>query len=233
MMTIRSADSRGHVEHGWLDSRHTFSFGEYQDPRQMGYGALRVINEDRVMPGGGFAPHAHRSMEIISYVLAGGLRHRDSTGGGTVLQPGSVQLMSAGRGISHSEMNDSRTEPVHFLQIWIVPDRHDSEPRYQQQALDTAALRRGFTAVVGPAGSDAPFEILQDARMLVAWPAAGMALSQALDAERRYYLQVARGAVQVGGAELAAGDAAMFEREAALALTATEDAELLLFDLAA
>ena len=231
MITTRLAGQRGHAERGWLDSWHTFSFGDFHEPRWMGYGPLRVINEDRVVPGAGFPPHSHSDMEIISYVLEGGLRHRDSTGGGSVLRPGEVQLMSAGRGISHSEMNDSNSAPVHFLQIWIVPSLRGVAPGYQQKALDQAALRAGFSPVIGPQGDGAPFRIQQDARLRIAWPAAGQALRQPLADGRRHYLHIARGAVRLGRLELGAGDAAMLESESILELTAEQASELLLFEL--
>jgi len=231
MITTRLAGQRGHAERGWLDSWHTFSFSDYHDPHWMGFGPLRVINEDRVVPGAGFPPHSHSDMEIISYVLEGGLRHRDSTGGGSVIRPGEVQLMTAGRGISHSEMNDSSSAPVHFLQIWIIPDKRGVAPGYQQKALDPAALRTGFAKVVAPEGEGAPFRIYQDARLFVAWPEAGQALRQPLQVGRRYYLHVARGSVRSGRLELQAGDAAMLENEENLELTADTAAELLLFEL--
>jgi len=231
MITTRLADQRGHAERGWLDSWHTFSFGDFHDPRWMGYGELRVINEDRVVPGAGFPPHSHSDMEIISYVLEGALRHRDSTGGGSVIRPGEVQLMSAGRGISHSEMNDSATEPAHFLQIWIVPGKRGVAPGYQQKALDRDALRAGFSKVIAPEGEAAPFRIYQDARLFIAWPAAGQVLRQPLAAGRRHYLHVARGAIRSGSLELRAGDAAMLESESNLELAADQDSELLLFEL--
>jgi redox-sensitive bicupin YhaK (pirin superfamily) len=232
MITIRTAAERGHAEHGWLDSWHTFSFGGYRDPRWVGYGKLRVINEDRVAPGAGFAPHSHQDMEIISYVLDGRLRHRDSTGGGSVIVHGELQLMTAGRGISHSEMNDSQTEPVHFLQIWVVPSVTGAAPGYQQRALDPEAMRAGFAKVVAPQAEGALFAIHQDARLFVAWPAAGTVLHQTLAAGRKCYLHVARGAARLAALELSAGDAAMIEGEAALELLAQQDSELLLFDLA-
>ncbi|WP_029919761.1 pirin family protein [Nevskia soli] len=231
MITTRLADQRGHAERGWLDSWHTFSFGDFHDPRAMGYGDLRVINEDRVVPGAGFPAHSHSDMEIISYVLEGGLRHRDSTGGGSVIRHGEVQLMSAGRGISHSEMNDSQTEPVHFLQIWVVPSKRGVAPGYQQKMLDQAALRAGFSKVIAPEGEPAPFRIYQDAHLYIAWPVAGQALRQPLAEGRRHYLHVAKGAVQLGRLALRAGDAAMLENESILELTAENEAELLLFEL--
>lgn len=231
MITTRLADQRGHAERGWLDSWHTFSFGDFHDPRAMGYGDLRVINEDRVVPGAGFPAHSHSDMEIISYVLEGGLRHRDSTGGGSVIRHGEVQLMSAGRGISHSEMNDSQSEPVHFLQIWVVPNKRGVAPGYQQKALDQAALRAGFSKVIAPEGEPAPLRIYQDARLYIAWPLAGQALRQPLAEGRRHYLHVAKGAVQLGRLALQAGDAAMLENESILELTTENEAELLLFEL--
>lgn len=231
MIQHRPSASRGQAEHGWLDSQHSFSFGSYYNPRELGFGALRVINEDRVVPGAGFAPHSHQDMEIISYVLDGGLRHRDSTGGGGVLRPGELQVMSAGRGITHSEMNASATEPVHFLQIWIEPSSRGSEPGYQQQALDAAALAGDFTRVAGPAGDAAPFSLRQDARLYLAWPQAGQALGRALQPGRRYYLHQARGSAQVNGHTLAAGDALTLQDEARLSYRAQSAGEALLFEL--
>ena len=233
MITIRPADTRGHAEHGWLDSHHTFSFGGWHDPQHMGIGPLRVINDDRVVGGAGFPPHSHSDMEIITYVLDGGLRHKDSTGGSSVLAPGEMQLMTAGRGIAHSEMNASPVAPVHFLQIWIVPDTRGAAPGYQQLALDAEALRRGFSLVAAPEAEGAPFRLLQDARLSIAWPQAGQAIETVLRAGRQHYLHVARGSVQLGKQALADGDAALIVGEAALALTASADSELLLFDLAA
>ncbi len=231
MIILRRADERGHADRGWLDSHHTFSFSDYYDPDWLGYGALRVINEDRVVPGAGFPPHGHKDMEIISYVLAGGLRHRDSSGGGTVLGHGELQLMSAGSGITHSEMNASHTDPVHFLQIWITPAQHGVAPGYQQKMLNADALRAGFTTVVAPAAEQAPFTIHQDARIDIAWPAARSRAQRTLNPHRRYYLHVARGDISANGEALHAGDAAMFERENSLQVLADSDAELLLFDL--
>lgn len=231
MIEVRRAADRGHAEHGWLDSRHSFSFGSYHDRQWMGYGPLRVINEDRVVPGAGFAPHSHSDMEIISYVLAGGLRHRDSTGGGSVLKPGELQLMTAGRGISHSEMNASASEPVHFLQIWIETDTPGAAPGYQQQPLDVDALRRGFVTVAAPPAEAAPFRLLQDARLLIAWPRGGHPVAHIAREGRRHYLHLARGAITVNGVVLQAGDAAMTADEPSLTIDATTDAEVLLFDL--
>lgn len=232
MIKLRPADTRGHADHGWLDARHSFSFSEYYDPKWMHYSHLRVINEDRVAPGTGFAPHSHQDMEIITYVLDGAIRHRDSTGGQGTLRHGEIQVMSAGHGVTHSETNPSHSETLHLLQIWIIPDRKGAQPNYQQSGLDADALRAGFTPVVGPAGGGTPFTINQDARLLIAWPAAGRTLTQALRPERRHYLQVARGQIRLGDASLRGGDAAMIENESALTLTADTDAEVLLFDLA-
>lgn len=231
MIHYRHSDDRGHVEHGWLDARHSFSFGDYHDPKWMGYSSLRVINEDRIVPGAGFAPHGHRDMEIITYLLEGAIAHEDSTGGAGVLRPGEVQVMSAGRGVRHSEKNPSNSEGTHLLQIWIEPNLLGVTPAYAQKALDPQALRKGFTRVLAPQGESADFHIQQDARLDIAWPAAGAELQRELDATRRHYLHVARGAVELDGRRLEAGDAAMIERETALTLKALSDAELLLFDL--
>ena len=233
MITVRRADERGHASRGWLDSWHSFSFSDFHDPRWMGYGKLRVINEDRVVAGAGFPPHSHQDMEIISYVLEGGLRHRDSTGGGSVIRHGELQLMSAGRGISHSEMNHSSSEAVHFLQVWIEPSREGIAPGYQQAPLDQDALRRGFVTAISPDGANGSLRICQDARLLIAWPAAGQALQQTLLPGRRHYLHVARGTVSLGGRRLEGGDALMLDGESSLDLHAASDAELLLFELPA
>lgn len=232
MITIRPSDARGEADHGWLKARHTFSFSDYYDDAWMGYSSLRVINEDRVAPGAGFAPHGHRDMEIITYVLDGALRHRDSTGGGAILPHGELQVMTAGSGIRHSEMNASQTDGVHLLQIWIVPAQPGGEPGYQQKPLEEARLREGWTTVVAPTGEGTPFTIKADARLSVAWPKAGTRLSRHLQAGRRYFLHVAVGEVRLGDKMLQAGDAAILEREDALDLDVTTPSELLLFDLA-
>ncbi|MGH8444257.1 MAG: pirin family protein [Solimonas sp.] len=232
MISVRPGSERGHAEHGWLDARHSFSFSSYYDPQRMGFGSLRVINEDRVVPTAGFPPHGHRDMEIITYVLGGELKHRDSTGGAGVLRHGELQVMSAGRGVQHSEFNPSAEEGLHLLQIWIEPAVTGKPASYHQAPLDAQALRGGFAAVVGPRGADTPFHIDQNAWLHIAWPAAGEILRKTLDERRRYYLHVARGSVQLGDRRLAAGDAVTFEGETALELRAGEQAELLLFDLA-
>ena len=231
MITLRRSEDRGHAEHGWLDSYHTFSFSDYQDRRFMGFSDLRVINEDRIVPGTGFGTHGHRDMEIITYVLSGGVHHKDSTGGEGILRRGELQMMSAGSGVQHSEKNPSNNEHLHLLQIWIQPNEFGVKPSYNQQALDADALRKGFTTVIAPKGDGAQFEIHQDARLSIAWASEGQALEKVLEPQRRYYLHVATGAVQFGTQRLVAGDAAMIDDESALALTATVDSELLLFDL--
>lgn len=233
MIRIRHSDDRGHAEHGWLEARHSFSFSEYQDPKWMGYSTLRVINEDRVAPGTGFATHGHRDMEIITYPLSGTVRHQDSTGGSGLIRHGEIQVMHAGRGIRHSEMNGSYSEPLHLLQIWVLPNTAGVEPGYEQAALDPAPLKSGFVPVVAPAGSPepAPFRIHADARLSVAWPEAGSRVQTTLREGRRHYLHIARGAVRLGDWRLAGGDATLIEDETSLDLDIVEASELLLFDL--
>jgi redox-sensitive bicupin YhaK (pirin superfamily) len=228
MITLRPADDRGHANFGWLDSRHTFSFGGYHDPAHMGFGHLRVINEDRVSPRGGFDTHGHRDMEIISYVVAGALAHRDSTGSAGVITPGEVQVMSAGRGIRHSEMNGSASEPVRFLQMWVVPAAQGTEPRYAQKHF---APRDGVTLLVSPDARDGSLAIGQDTDLYRALLPAGRAEALALRG-RRAWVQVVRGALRVNGASVSAGDGAAIVDEPALSLEATSDAEALVFDLA-
>ncbi|RPE75774.1 pirin family protein [Vulcaniibacterium tengchongense] len=233
MIVARPAAERGQARTGWLDSRHTFSFGHYYDPAWMGFGPLRVINEDRVAPGGGFAPHRHANMEILSYVLAGGLAHRDSTGGGGTIRPGELQWMSAGHGVEHSEYNASDAEPVHFLQIWIQPSRLNHEPAYaQRQAVPEDA--RGWTLLASPDGRDGSLAIRQDARVLDLRLDRGERAEYALDPARLYWLHVARGTVDAGGRTLQAGDALGFGDEGGpLRLRGLGDgrADVLLFDL--
>lgn len=233
MMQTRLASDRGHADHGWLVAAHSFSFSDYYDRNWMGYSNLRVINEDRVAAGAGFPPHGHRDMEIITYPLSGSVAHRDSTGGDGRIRHGEVQVMHAGRGIRHSEMNGSPTEPLHLLQIWIEPHTLGVAPGYEEGALDAATLKAGFSRVVAPVGSAdaATFRIHADASLFVAWPQAGQALQQPLRADRRYYLHVALGGVTVGTLTLGAGDALMLEAESLLALTADADSEVLLFEL--
>lgn len=233
MVVERPADQRGEVSLGWLRSRHTFSFGHYHDPAWMGFGPLRVINDDTVAPGGGFAPHRHANMEIVSVVLAGALAHRDSAGHEGVVRAGDVQWMSAGHGIEHSEYNGSDAEPVHFLQVWIQPDRLNAQPAYDQRHFDPAARRGRWATLVSPDGADGSIAIRQQARLLATRLQAGDALAAPLAADRLHWLHVAAGEVQAGERVLRAGDALGFADEAGeLALRGIADAsDVLLFDL--
>jgi hypothetical protein len=230
--TLRPARSRGRTHIDWLDSRHTFSFGDYHDPAHMGFGALRVINDDRVAPGKGFGTHGHRDMEIVTYVLEGALAHRDSLGTGSVIRPGEVQIMSAGTGIQHSEFNESKVEPVHFLQVWIVPDQAGIKPRYDQRAFAPAELHGRLRIVVAPGGADDSIPIHQDARVLAGRLDAGEGITHALASGRRAWVQMARGGAIVNGVSLDTGDGAAITQERAIDVTASEDAELLVFELA-
>ena len=234
MITIRKAGERGHFDHGWLDTSHTFSFAGYRDPEQMGFRSLRVINEDRVQPGEGFDTHGHQDMEILSYVLSGVLAHRDSSGGGGELRPGEVQRMSAGTGIRHSEFNGSPKEPVHFLQIWLLPDRPGHRPTYEQKAFPAEERRRRLRLVASPDGAQGSTTIHQDARVFATLLADGQAVELPLAAGRHAWVQVARGEVEVNGRRLAHGDGAAISGEPLLQLTGrgAEEAELLIFDLA-
>ena len=231
MISVRPAAARGAANFGWLDSRHTFSFGHYYDPAHMGFGPLRVINEDRVIPAAGFGTHGHQNMEIISYVLEGALEHKDSLGTGSIIRPGEVQKMSAGSGITHSEFNASKTDPVHFLQIWIQPDRSNIAPSYDQRAFPREERRGRLRLVVSPDGADGSIRIVQDARMYASLLAPGETVSHDLAPQRRAWVQVARGRLMLNGAALAAGDGAAVEGEPRLELAGVEDAEVLLFDL--
>jgi hypothetical protein len=232
MINVRHAKERGTANFGWLDSRHTFSFGDYYDPKQLGFGPLRVINEDRVRPGQGFGTHGHRDMEIISYVLEGALEHKDSIGTGSVIWPGDVQVMSAGTGIRHSEFNHSKTEPVHFLQIWVVPDRDGLAPRYEQKTFP-AADKRGRLRLVGSSdGRDGSVIIHQDVDIFAALLNAGEQVTHALPPGRKGWLQVVRGTVEMNGLDLEAGDGVAVESEPGLTVKAkTDGAEILIFDL--
>lgn len=233
MQTHYPADERGRSATDWLDSRHTFSFGHYYDPRRMGYGPLRVINDDRVAPGGGFATHGHANMEILTWVIDGALAHRDSLGTGSTIRVGDLQRMSAGSGIQHSEYNASSTQGVHFLQIWIQPDRANGRPTYAQQAFDAAARDGRWCLIASRDGADGSISVLQDVRLYVADLAAGTELSRTLDPARNYWLHVVSGSLGSGGTSLAAGDALVLEREAALTLRAAANSQVLLFDLPA
>ena len=231
MLTLRRSAERGHAQHGWLESRHTFSFADYHDPAHMGFGPLRVINEDRVQPGKGFGTHGHRDMEIISYVLDGQLEHKDNMGTGSIIVPGDVQRMSAGRGVLHSEYNPSRSAPVHFLQIWIEPDVTGIAPSYEQKAI-AADLKRGrFALIASPDGRDGSVTIHQDARIYAGLFDGAEAASHDVAPGRRAYVHVARGSVSVNGNRLEAGDAAAITGEGAVRVEAGAAAEVLLFDL--
>ncbi|HZZ91679.1 MAG TPA: pirin family protein [Usitatibacter sp.] len=230
-MEIRRSTDRGHAQHGWLDSFHSFSFADYQDPEHMGFGPLRVINEDRVQPGQGFGTHGHRDMEIISYVLSGGLAHRDSMGNGSVLRPGDVQRMSAGTGVRHSEYNASDRDPVHFLQIWIEPAVTHGAPSYQEAHFDDASKRGKLRVVASPDGREGSVSIQQDASVFAALLDGAERAEFHQRAGRRTYVHVVRGAVTVGGQPLVAGDALKTVGEATLVLEQGRDAEVLLFDL--
>jgi quercetin 2,3-dioxygenase len=234
MITVRPAQARGTANFGWLDSRHTFSFGEYYDPKHMGFADLRVINEDRVAPGQGFSTHGHKDMEIISYVLEGALEHKDSIGTGSVIRPGDVQRMSAGTGIRHSEYNASQTEPVHFLQIWILPEQKGIEPGYEQKNFATAEKQGKLRLVGSRDGRDGSITIHQDVDLFATTLRAEDAVSHTFAHGRVGWLQVARGTVQLNDQVLVAGDGAAIAQNSAIALQGTaEDAELLLFDMAA
>ena len=232
MIVKRPGEERGRTRISWLDSRHSFSFGEYYDPRHMGFGALRVINEDWVAPAGGFPTHGHRDMEIVTYVLEGALEHRDSLGNGSQIRPGDVQRMSAGTGIEHSEFNASKTARVHFLQIWILPERRGGAPGYEQTHFDAAALGSGLRLVGSRDGRDGSVRIHQDVSLYAARPDAGATLELALRPGRHAWVQVARGALALGPHELTAGDGAALSDEPSLRLLAREPSELLVFDLA-
>ena len=231
MITVRRAAERGQEDYGWLDTRHTFSFGEYHDARHMGFRTLRVINEDRVRPERGFGKHAHRDMEIVSYVLEGALAHEDSMGTGSVIQPGDVQRMTAGTGVTHSEWNHSKTESVHFLQIWILPERRGLQPSYEQKTLSPAELQDRLRLVASRDGRDGSLTIHQDAAIYAGRLGAGHEVEHLLGAHRHAWVQVARGAIDLNGTALATGDGAGVSDEARLALRAREDAEILVFDL--
>ncbi len=232
MIQVRPADDRGRTDWGWLDSRHTFSFGEYHDEGHMGFGALRVINDDRVAPGGGFGAHGHRDMEILSYVLDGALEHQDSTGGGGVIRPGEIQFMRAGTGVVHSEFNHSRTAPVHFLQIWIVPARRGLRPGWDQRSFDAEAARREFALLASKDGRQGTVQVEQDVDLWMARLEAGERRELALAPGRRAWVHVARGAVELGGTPLREGDGAAVQGLERLSFSAGEAGEVLVFDLA-
>jgi redox-sensitive bicupin YhaK (pirin superfamily) len=232
MMTLRPARERGHGNHGWLDSWHSFSFSTYQDPRHMGFGALRVINEDRIAPGTGFGTHGHRDMEIISWVLEGELAHRDSMGNGSAIVPGDLQRMSAGRGVQHSEFNHAPHATTHFLQIWIEPAVRGSDPSYEQKHFPAAKRRGQLCTVASEDGRQESVRIQQDALLLTGLFDAVETASYGLPPGRRAYVHLARGALTVNGQRLTAGDALKIEQESVIAFSEGAGAEVLLFDLA-
>ena len=231
MIQVRRGKERGHADHGWLNTYHTFSFSDYYDPRHMGFRSLRVINEDWVQPGYGFPAHPHRDMEIITVVLEGSLEHKDSMGTGSVIRPGDVQRMSAGTGVTHSEWNHSKTESVHFLQIWILPDRRGLEPAYEQKTLPPEATHNQLRLIAADDGRDGALTVHQDAEIYVARLDAGRQVAHPLRAGRHAWVQVARGTIEVNGTSLTAGDGASVSEEAQLSLKASEAAEVLVFDL--
>jgi len=231
MLQIRHADDRGRARFGWLDSRHSFSFGHYFDPKHMGFSVLRVINDDRVSPGGGFPTHGHQDMEIVSYVLEGALEHADSMGNGSVIQAGDVQRMSAGTGVSHSEFNPSKAEAVRFLQIWFLPDAPSRQPGYEQKFFSEEEKRGRLRLLVSRTGEEGSLKINQDIRMFGAVLNGGDRIGYDLGADRCAWVQVAKGELDLNGQHLVAGDGVAIRDEAALAFTDAAAAEVLLFDL--
>jgi redox-sensitive bicupin YhaK (pirin superfamily) len=233
MITLRKSEHRGHADHGWLKSFHSFSFADYHDPRHMGFGNLRVINEDRIAPGTGFGTHGHRDMEIVSYVLDGALAHRDDMGNGTAILPGDVQRMSAGTGVRHSEFNHSSTDTTHFLQIWLLPDERGVAPGYEQKHFDDASKRGRLALVASRDGREGSVRLHADASLYAGLFDGDEKASIALDPRRKAYVHLVRGGLWVNGQALRAGDAALLSDEAQLRLDAGQGAEVLVFDLAA
>ena len=232
MMTIRRSEDRGQTRTGWLESRHSFSFGDYYDPANENFGPLRVINEDWIAGGAGFPPHPHRDMEIVTYILGGAIAHKDSTGGGGTIRPGEIQRMSAGSGIVHAEFNASPDQTCHLLQIWIVPSQRNLTPGYEQKAIDAAAVTNHFARIAGPDPQESEVRLVQDAEIWAARLDMGVEVIHLLSPGRRAWLQVARGEVHVEGQALRAGDGAAITDVEQIAVRAGTDAELLLFDLA-
>jgi redox-sensitive bicupin YhaK (pirin superfamily) len=233
MISVRRSNERGHADHGWLDTYHTFSFADYYDPDFMGFGHLRVLNQDRVEPGRGFGTHGHRDMEIVSYVLEGVLEHKDSMGNGSQMRPGEVQLMSAGSGVTHSEFNGSKSEPLHFLQMWIVPREEGTEPRYEQTLFPEEERRGRLRLVVSPDGADGSLTIGQDPRLYAGLLGAGDEAGLDLPPDRSAWLHVARGRVRIGEEELGAGDGAAIRDEESLTIRGVEEAEVLVWEIPA
>jgi redox-sensitive bicupin YhaK (pirin superfamily) len=232
MITLRRSQERGHADHGWLDAYHTFSFADYYDPDHVHFGALRVLNQDRVAPASGFPTHPHRDMEIVTYVLEGALEHKDSMGNGSRILPGEVQFMSAGTGVLHSEKNPSRTDPLHLLQMWIFPREKGTAPSYDQRQFPLAERSDRLRLVVSPDGRDGSIRIGQDADLYAAVLSKGARVEQALAPGRAAWLHVARGRVALNGTELGPGDGAAIHAEPKLTLQGLEEAELVLWDLA-
>lgn len=232
MINLRRSAERGGGDFGWLNTRHTFSFDQYYDPRFMGFRSLRVINEDMVAPAGGFPTHPHRDMEIITYVLEGELEHKDSLGTGSVILPGDSQRMTAGRGIRHSEMNPSQTSPVHLLQIWILPEKNGLDPGYEQKSFPESEKRGKLRVIASRDGREGSVKINQDARLFVSLLSPGQQVEYKLEKHRHGWLQVAKGAVELNGLQLQQGDGAAVSDEQKLTLKGTKDSEILLFDLA-
>jgi len=232
MIEVRLAGNRGHTYWGWLDSRHTFAFGDYYDPAHVGFRSLRVLNDDRVTPGAGFGTHGHRDMEILSYVLEGALEHKDSAGGGGVIRPGEIQFMRAGTGVRHSEFNHSKVEPVHFLQIWIEPDTRGLRPAYGQKAFDRDAMRKTFVLLASPNGREGSLQVHQDVDLWATVIGAGESREFRLRPRRHAWIHVARGCVSLNGTALSEGDGAAVSGEESLGFLGDEPAEVLLFDLA-
>ena len=231
MITVRPGSERGHFDHGWLDTYHTFSFASYHDPRHMGFRSLRVINEDRVQPAEGFGTHAHRDMEILTWVLEGALEHKDSMGNGSVIRPGDIQRMSAGTGVTHSEFNPSRKELVHLLQIWLLPSQRGLTPSYEEKRFETESRRGVLRLIAARDGRDGAVAIHQDADLWTALLEPTDAVRHPLPAGRHAWLHVARGKVTANGTKLEAGDGAAFSSEPSVEVKATDHAEVLLFDL--
>jgi quercetin 2,3-dioxygenase len=232
MIQVRKASERGHFDHGWLDTYHTFSFGDYYDPAHMGFRSLRVINDDRVQPGQGFGMHGHQDMEIVTYVLDGALQHRDSMGNGSVLRPGELQHMTAGTGVRHSEFNPSDKEEVHLYQIWLLPERKGIRPGYEQKAFSEEERRGNLRLVASPTGEDGSLPIRQEARLYLSTLQAGETVAHALKPGLHAWLQMLRGRAALNGQVLFAGDGAAVSEEERLEIRGQDDAEVLLFDLA-
>ncbi len=232
MIKLRKANDRGHFDFGWLDTYHTFSFGDYYDPSHMAFRSLRVINEDVVAPGRGFPRHGHRDMEIFTYILQGALQHRDSMGNGSVIRPGDVQRMSAGTGVTHSEANGSSDEPVHLLQIWILPAQEGIEPDYEEKKFPTEEKRNRLRLIISPDGDDGAVRINQDARVYASVLDQGQEVVHQLEPRRHAWVQVAAGTVVVNDIELNQGDGAAVSEESSLKIAAQDQSEILLFDLA-